>query len=40
MICSPIYSRTASYSEAVVHKCSVKKAVLRNFVKFTGKRLC
>ena len=26
--------------EAVVHKCSVKKGVLRKFVKFTGKHLC
>ena len=27
-------------SEAVVQRCSVKKSVLRNFVKFTGKHLC
>ena len=28
------------YSEAVVQRCSVKKRVLRNFAKFTGKHLC
>ena len=27
-------------SEAVVRGCSVKKGVLRNFAKFTGKQLC
>ena len=27
-------------TEAVVRRCSVKKDVLRNFAKFTGKRLC
>ena len=27
-------------SEAVVERCSVKKDVLRNFTKFTGKHLC
>ena len=26
--------------EAVVQRCSVKKGVLRNFTKFTGKHLC
>ena len=26
--------------EAVVRRCSVKKGVLRNFAKFTGKHLC
>ena len=26
--------------EAVAHRCSVKKGVLRNFTKFTGKQLC
>ena len=29
-----------SYSDAVVQRCSVKKCVLRNFAKFTGKHLC
>ena len=28
------------YEEAVTQTCSVKKGVLRNFVKFTGKHLC
>ena len=28
------------YSEAVVRKCSIKKGVLRNFTKFSGKYLC
>ena len=28
------------YSEAVVRRCSIKKGVLRNFAKFTGKHLC
>ena len=28
------------YSEAVARKCSIKKGVLRNFSKFTGKHLC
>ena len=28
------------YTEAVAQTCSVKKSVLRNFVKFTGKYLC
>ena len=27
-------------SEAVAQRCSVKKGVLRNFTKFTGKHLC
>ena len=27
-------------SEAVARRCSVKKGVLRNFTKFTGKHLC
>ena len=27
-------------SEAVVQRCSVKKRVLKNFAKFTGKHLC
>ena len=27
-------------TEAVVRTCSVKKGVLRNFTKFTGKHLC
>ena len=27
-------------SETVVWKCSIKKRVLRNFAKFTGKHLC
>ena len=26
--------------EAVVHRCSIKKGVLQNFTKFTGKHLC
>ena len=26
--------------EAVVQRCSVKKGILRNFAKFTGKHLC
>ena len=26
--------------EAVVQKCSVKKGILKNFTKFTGKHLC
>ena len=28
------------YSEAVARRCSMIKAVLRNFAKFTGKHLC
>ena len=28
------------WSEVVVRRCSVKKVVLRNFAKFTGKHLC
>ena len=28
------------YSEAVVERYSIKKGVLRNFAKFTGKHLC
>ena len=28
-----------SCKEAVTHRCSVKKSVLRNFAKFTGKHL-
>ena len=28
------------YSEAVVRRCSIKKGVLRNFAKLTGKHLC
>ena len=28
------------YSEAVARRCSIKKDVLRNFAKFTGKYLC
>ena len=28
------------YLEAVDQRCSVKKGVLRNFTKFTGKHLC
>ena len=28
------------WSEVVVRRCSVKKSVLRNFAKFTGKHLC
>ena len=27
-------------AEAVAQRCSVKKGVLRNFAKFTGKHLC
>ena len=27
-------------TEAVAQRCSVKKGVLRNFAKFTGKHLC
>ena len=27
-------------TEAVAQRCSVKKGVLRNFTKFTGKHLC
>ena len=29
-----------SGTEAVAQRCSVKKGVLRNFAKLTGKRLC
>ena len=32
-------STTNSTTEAVVRRCSVKKGVLRNFAKFTGKHL-
>ena len=28
------------FAEVVVHRCSVRKGVLRNFEKFTGKHLC
>ena len=28
------------FTEAVIRRCSVKKGVLRNFEKFTGKHLC
>ena len=28
------------FTEAVIRRCSVKKGVLRNFAKFTGKHLC
>ena len=31
---------TVFLSEAVARRCSVRKCVLRNFVKFTGKHLC
>ena len=27
-------------TEAVVQRCSTRKAVLKNFTKFTGKHLC
>ena len=30
----------ALYREAVVRRCFVKKGVLKNFTKFTGKHLC
>ena len=30
----------SQYLEEVVQGCSVKKGVLRNFTKFSGKRLC
>ena len=29
-----------STTEAAVHRCSLRKGVLRNFAKFTGKYLC
>ena len=33
--------RSSTYTlEEVVQRCSVKKGVLRNFGKFTGKHLC
>ena len=32
--------QASSSPEAVVRRCSVKKRVLRNFAKFTGKHLC
>ena len=28
------------HKEAVVRRCSIKKSVLKNFAKFTGKHLC
>ena len=28
------------YSESLGGRCSIKKGVLRNFAKFTGKHLC
>ena len=28
------------WSEAVARKCSLKKGVVENFTKFTGKQLC
>ena len=34
------YQLTPQDLEAVVQRCSVKKGVLRNFTKFTGKHLC
>ena len=33
-------SRTLSNIKAVVQRCSIKKGVPRNFVKFTGKHMC
>ena len=33
-------SEYMSGAEAVAQRCSVKKGVLRNFAKLTGKRLC
>ena len=33
-------SEYMSGTEAVAQRCSVKKGVLGNFAKFTGKRLC
>ena len=33
-------SRNSGWTEAVAQRCSVKKKVLRNFAKFTGKPLC
>ena len=33
-------SRNSRWTEAVAQRCSVKKKVLRNFAKFTGKPLC
>ena len=33
-------NRTSVYAEAAVRKGSLKKSVMRNFVKFTRKHLC
>ena len=33
-------SESLSLLEAAVQRCSIKKVVLRNFTKFTGKHLC
>ena len=41
--CNVIYKlpeAVCKKSEAVAKRCSVRKGVLRNFAKFTGKRLC
>ena len=36
----PSYNDGSDNHRSSHQRCSVKKAVLRNFVKFTGKRLC
>ena len=36
----PLFLKILQYPEAVTQRCSVKKVVLRNFAKFTGKHLC
>ena len=40
----PVQKKAATWRlrklEAVARRCSVRKGILRNFAKFTGKRLC
>ena len=40
MECQHYIFQISDTTEAVVHRCSVTKGVLRNFTKFTGKHLC
>ena len=40
MIVLVYHAKADGILEAVVQRCSVKKGVLRNFTKFTGKHLC
>ena len=40
MIVLVYHAKADGILEAVVQRCFVKKGVLRNFTKFTGKHLC